>query len=153
MNKQHPSVTELAKRYANSIGVKPHYIDAFYFCDNKKDANECAELVVLGEKRATATSLWWFEVNNESLPSVGDCYIVTNWNGVARCVIKVEKVEITPFNEVTSQFAEIEGEGDKSLKYWRNVHWDYYHRELAGSGLTPSVDMPIVCEYFSIVFR
>ena len=34
---------------------------SFYFCDNKKDADECAELVVKGIKKATATSLWWFE--------------------------------------------------------------------------------------------
>lgn len=33
---------------------------SFYFCDNKKDADECAVLVVKGEKKATATSLWWY---------------------------------------------------------------------------------------------
>ena len=45
---------------------------SFYFCNNKKDADECAELVVKGIKRATATSLCWFEKNNEILPKIGD---------------------------------------------------------------------------------
>jgi uncharacterized protein YhfF len=34
---------------------------SFYFCDNKKDADQCAELVVKGIKQATATSLWWYK--------------------------------------------------------------------------------------------
>ena len=66
---------------------------SFYFCDNKKDADECAELVVKGIKRATATSLCWFEKNNE--------------------ITQIEKV---PYNKITAEFAQIEGEGDKSLE-------------------------------------
>ncbi len=42
----------------NSIKETPK---SFYFCDNKKDADECAELVVRGIKQATATSLWWYK--------------------------------------------------------------------------------------------
>ena len=44
---------------------------SFYFCDNEKDADTCAELVVKGIKQATATSLWWYEKNGETLPKVG----------------------------------------------------------------------------------
>lgn len=90
---------------------------SFYFCDNKKDADECAELVIKGIKQATATSLWWFKKNNEPLPKVGDQYVVTNWDGRAKAVIEVTKIEQTPYNEITAEFAEIEGEGDKSLSY------------------------------------
>jgi len=61
---------------------------SFYFCDNKKDADECAELVVKKIKQATATSLWWFEKNNEPLPKIGDQYIVTNWEGKAKAIIE-----------------------------------------------------------------
>jgi uncharacterized protein YhfF len=46
---------------------------SFYICDNEIDANECAELVVKEIKQATATSLWWYEKNNEPLPNIGDC--------------------------------------------------------------------------------
>ena len=40
---------------------------SFYFCDNEKDANECAELVVNVIKQATATSLWLFKKYNEHM--------------------------------------------------------------------------------------
>ncbi|MCH2189411.1 MAG: ASCH domain-containing protein [Gammaproteobacteria bacterium] len=149
---QFSSPKELASAYFRSIGAPARAIPAYYFCDNQKDADECADLVLSGDKRATASSLWFYEAENEPLPKAGDLSIVTNWQGTPLCVIQVEKVEIVPFNKVTAEFALCEGEGDKSLEYWRRVHWDYYHRELAATSKSPTDDMPIVCEYFKVIF-
>lgn len=143
----------LSDRYFRSIGKPCREITSFYFCDNEKDANECAELVLQKEKRATASSLWWYEVSGETLPKVNDVYIVTDWNGTELCVIQIEKIEITPFNKISQEFAQTEGEGDKSLEYWKKVHWEYYQRELAGSEYEPRQDMLIVCEYFRVIFQ
>jgi len=96
--------------------------------------------------------LWSYQLDNLELPKEGENYIVTNWDGVALCVIEVEKIKIVLFNEITSEFAELEGEGDKSLEYWKKVHWDYFQRELASSEFEPRQDMPVVCEYFQVVY-
>lgn len=64
----HPSVKELAKQYFTALGLPSREIQSFYFCDNEQDANECAELVLSGDKRATAASLWWYETNGLALP-------------------------------------------------------------------------------------
>jgi len=125
---------------------------SFYFCDNEKDADACAELVVNGIKKATATSLWWFEKNNESLPQIGDQYIITDWNGKAKAIIETTKIEKVPYNQVTSEFARIEGEGDKSLDYWKKVHKDYYTREMKPYGEQFDENMIIVCEQFKLIF-
>ena len=121
---------------------------SFYFCDNEKDADECAELVVKGIKRATATSLWWYEKNKKSLPKVGEQYIVTDWKGNAKAIIETTKVEQVPYNKITAEFAEIEGEGDKSLEYWKKVHKTYYEREMALFNEEFDNYMIIVCEHF-----
>lgn len=125
---------------------------SFYFCDNEFDANECADLVVRGTKRATATSLWWYEKNNEPLPRVGDQYIITDWNGNAKAVIEITKIELVPYNKVTSEFAKIEGEGDQSLEYWKKAHKDYYTREMKPFNDQFSEKMIIVCEQFKAVY-
>lgn len=127
--------------------------ESWYFCDNKKDADYCANLVVNGIKRATATSLWWFKKHNEALPEVGNIYIVTNWEGKAKAIIETTQIDLVPYNEVTEEFAAIEGEGDKSLAYWKRVHWDYYSREMAPEGESPTQDMIIVCEQFKILWK
>lgn len=125
---------------------------SFYFCDNQKDANECAELVVKGIKQATATSLWWFEKNNEQIPKIGDQYIVTDWNGNAKAIIETTKIEKVPYRDITSEFAETEGEGDKSLEYWKRVHKAYYKREMEPQGDNFDENMIIVCEYFKTIY-
>ena len=126
---------------------------AWHFCDNEADANEMAELVLAGVKRATASLLWSYEAEGEPLPAVGDLGIVTDWDGRARCVIRTTSVEVVPFEEVTQEFAEIEGEGDGSLGYWRAAHQAAFTRELEGSGRTFERRSPVVCERFEVVFR
>lgn len=125
---------------------------SFYFCDNENDANECAELVVKGIKQATATSLWWYEKNNEPLPKIGGQYIVTDWNGNAQAVIETTRIEPTPYNKITPEFAETEGEGDKSLEYWKSVHKAYYIREMEPYNEMFDENMIIVCEYFKTIY-
>jgi uncharacterized protein YhfF len=149
----HSSVEIICKNYFQYLNVPPRELSSWHFCDNEIDANECAMLVLKNIKRATSPSLWWYQLNDDPLPKVGDLNIVTNWNGEAQCIIETTNVSIIPFNEITEEYAELEGEGDKSLAYWKRVHWDYYHRELNGSSYTPSEHMPIVCETFKVVFR
>ncbi|APS40253.1 MULTISPECIES: ASCH domain-containing protein [Salegentibacter] len=139
----------LTQNPQNKLGEVPV---SFYFCDNEKDANECAELVVNGIKRATATSLWWFKKINKPLPRAGDQQIVTDWNGNAKAIIETLKIEQVPFNKITEEFAATEGEGDKSLKYWKKVHKAYYEREMISYPEKFSEEMIIVCEYFKTIY-
>ncbi|WP_440876773.1 ASCH domain-containing protein [Thalassotalea sp. PLHSN55] len=149
----HPSISKICDDYFKSLSLAVKQLNYWHFCDNEQDADECAELVLKGVKKATSPSLWWFKANNEALPKVGELNIVTRWNGEAVCIIETLSVSIEPFNEITAKYAELEGEGDKSLRYWQKVHWDYYHRELASTNFTPNKEMPIVCEVFKVVFK
>jgi aminoglycoside phosphotransferase (APT) family kinase protein/uncharacterized protein YhfF len=125
---------------------------AWYFCDNAEDADDCGRLVLAGKKRATASALWTCELERQPLPQVGDYSIVTNWAGEALCVIRTTSVETVPFNEVSQEFAATEGEGDGSLEWWRREHWAFYSRELAAWGKSPEPGMPILCEIFECLF-
>ncbi|MCW8833872.1 MAG: ASCH domain-containing protein [Colwellia sp.] len=149
----HSSLIKISEDYFNSFNLPSRKLRSWHFCDNEIDANECATLVLNNIKMATSPSLWWYQVNEEPLPKVGDLNIVTNWNGEAQCIIETTSISIVPFNEITEEYAELEGEGDKSLAYWKQVHWQYYHRELENTPFTPSEDMPIVCERFKLVFK
>ena len=126
--------------------------ESFYFCDNEKDANDCAKLVVKNIKQATAPSLWSFEINNEKLPRKGDLNIITNWNKVPQAIILTTKIELIKFSEITARFAQREGERDKTLAYWRKAHKAYYKREMQGHKEKFSKDMIIVCQYFKTIY-
>ncbi len=125
---------------------------AWYFCDNRADADELAELVRAGVKRATAGALWSYEAEGEPIPHVGELSVITDFDGNARCVIRTTSVEIVPFEADSAEFAATEGEGDGSLEYWRRAHTAAFGRELAAIGRTLAPDMPVVCERFDLVF-
>ena len=152
----HPSVTEMWAAFLSTrpddaaLAARP--ISAWHFCDTPEDADLCAALVRDGRKCATSPSAWGFTARGEPLPQVGDFHVVTDWSGVAQCVIQTTAVEIVPFDRVTSAHAAAEGEGDGSLDHWRRTHRAYYERELAGTGFAPRDDMPIVRERFTVVY-
>lgn len=135
----------------NPFYLKEEQPESYYYCDNKKDADECADLVVQGIKQATSTSVWWFEKFNEDHPAIGDLAVITNWDGVPKAVVKTTRVEIVKFKDISEKYAFIEGEGDRSLEYWKEVHWKYYLNEMMEHGEMPSEEMEIVCEYFETI--
>lgn len=141
------SVSKMWQEFIGSSalpGDEERSISSWHFCDNEQDANECARLVLSGQKRATAPSLWSLEHAGEPIPRMGDLHVITDWLGKAQCIIRITNVEVVPLNEITEEHARAEGEGDGTLTWWHKAHWAYYQRELAGSGYQPQVDMPIV---------
>jgi uncharacterized protein YhfF len=134
-------------------GVDPaRFYEAFHFADNEGLADSLAELVLVGTKRATAGSLWSFEREGKPLPQPGDLSVVTSWAGAPLCVIETVQVEVVPFNEVTAEFAAVEGEGDGSLEFWRQEHARSLSRECARIGRVFNESMPVACERFRVVF-
>lgn len=132
--------------------VSSRFYEAFHFDDNEPTANALAALVLSGQKRATAGLLWTNERTNKPLPRVGALSVVTDWHGVPLCIIESTHIEIVPFESVTDSFAAAEGEGDKTLRYWRAAHWRFFSRECQRIGREPSLQMPVVCERFKVVY-
>ena len=66
--------------------------------------------------------------------------------GEPRCVIETTEVTYRRFNEVDATFAHDEGEGDRSLAYYRDAHRGYFSR--LGRF---SEDMRLMCERFRLV--
>jgi uncharacterized protein YhfF len=136
-----------------------HLEDAFvdapktiHFCDNEKDANECLDLVMKNVKKATSPSLLGLQLRNERLPKIGEFLVITDWSGKAKCIIKTTAVKLKPYFSIDENYALKEGEGDKSLAYWKKTHWDYYTRELSEFNREPRESMIVICQEFEKVF-
>ncbi|MEM8845844.1 MAG: ASCH domain-containing protein [Bacteroidota bacterium] len=131
------------------VGDVPKVI---HFCDNEKDANVCSELVNKEIKRASSHSLLGLQLRKEALPKIGDLAIVTDWNGKAKSIIRTTGVRLIPYFAIREEHARMEGEGDKSLGYWKKVHWEYYTRELSEFGRLPRESMIVVFEQFEKLY-
>jgi len=111
-----------------------------------------AELTRAGTKTATASAGIWYESGEEPMPRAGEYSVILNSRGEAVCVTRTTRVYTVPFDQVSAEQAWREGEGDRSLAYWRQVHEAFFQAELAQAGLTFTPDMPVVCEEFEVVY-
>jgi uncharacterized protein YhfF len=108
-------------------------------------------LIKQGSKRAGSSLLWSYAPSQEPLPAVGDIAIVLDHLQQPALITRNLTVEITPYEQVSAAYAAIEGEGDGSLAYWREVHWAYFARECERLGLAATASMPVVCVTFELL--
>jgi uncharacterized protein YhfF len=123
----------------------------FAFGDSKELADELAELVRTGVKTATCSALWSYEEEQAPLPQKGEFSIVTDGSGVPVAVIETVEVFVMPFNDVSGQLAYEEGEGDRSLAYWREAHRSFFDRQRFRNRSFHE-QMPLVCNRFRVVY-
>lgn len=116
------------------------------------DPDGLAALVLSGDKRATASAYPLYALENEPLPQAGNYSVLLDGAERPLCVIRNTAVRVIPFDRVTAEHAFLEGEGDKSLAYWRAVHEAFFTKELTQAGLVFDSAMPVVCERFEVVY-
>lgn len=124
--------------------------EAWAFGATPEHANGLLRLVMAGTKTATASALWDYEASGEAVPQKGELSIILDGDGAPKAVIETTDVRIVPFDEVDADHAHAEGEGDRSLAHWRDVHkrfWREYSED--PRGFEP--DMPVVCERFRLI--
>ena len=138
------NAAEMWERFCEKSGIKADYDDWAF--GGAPDA--LAELVLNGIKTAMASAYPLYEQEQEPLPKAGDYSVILNTKGEAVCIIRTTKVYVVPFREVSADHAFREGEDDRSLESWREVHRDFFTREMNAGGLTFDGDMPVVCEEF-----
>ncbi len=107
---------------------------AWAFCGGGAVGDELAQLVLAGTKTATASALLAFELEQEPLPKVGEYSVILLDSGEAAGVICDTKVTLVPFDEVSGARAYREGEGDRSLAYWKKVHRKAFTPDFEAAG-------------------
>ncbi len=123
---------------------------AWAFGGSAEEADELLRLVLDGTKTATASALLDYEAEGGALPEVGSLSILLDGRGHPRALVSTTEVEVVPFDEVDEEHARLEGEGDRSLAHWREVHERFFHTD-SSRGFEP--DMPVVLERFEVIYQ
>lgn len=152
MSKPNPSIADLSTQLEARGVFVPVDARPFMFGNTPELARELADLVLEGKKRATASLPCMWESEGESLPRIGDVYVLHDWDSTALAILRNTEIDIVPFDEVTEDFVRAEGEGDLSLAWWREAHWQYFAEELAAFGGRPESRMLVVCQRFEVLY-
>ena len=115
--------------------------------------DKLVDLVLKGIKTGTASAFALYELENEVLPQVGSYSVILDSSNRAKCIIQTTKVYVVSFNEVSESHAYKEGEGDRSLAYWRKVHQEFFSECLNEVRLVFDENMKVVCEEFDLVYK
>ncbi len=125
-------------------------LEKWHFEITEGAANYLLGLVLEGKKRATASSLWGYEIEGEPIPKAGEMSVITYWDGTPGCVIKTTNVRIIPYSEITFEIAKLEGEDD-NLESWQRTHKHFFTEEGKQLGYEFSEDMPVIFEEFEVL--
>ncbi len=112
---------------------------------NAKTSAKLIALVRSKVKHAECAALAEFGGDPTTMPKVGRCDIIANWDGTPAVVIKTTSVKTLPFNEVTLRMAMAEGEHE-TLPDWRKAREAHFARN---GGFDP--EMKLVFEFFEVV--
>ena len=118
-------------------------LEQFSFGDSAELADELAELVLAGKKRATC-----WAASEGPKTEAGKRWVVLDGSGDPVAVIETIELTQRRFDEVDAAFAFDEGEDDRTLASWRAAHRNYFGRQG-----TFAPDMLLYCERFRLVAR
>ena len=147
-----PSVESLILELAARDIALPHgpvRVDGYG--DSADLSNELLGLIKSGRKRAGTGLLWAYEHDREAIARKGDIEIVVDHLNQPALITRIVSSEIVAFNQVSAEYAAIEGEGDGSLDYWRKGHWNFFSRECRRIGREPTETMPVICNVFEVL--
>lgn len=143
------NLREKIEKYIKENELDIHEESIWSFDESIED--ELLHLIFQGIKTATASLYKFYELENEELPKVGNISIITNSKGDYQVLEETISVKVVPFKEVSSEHAYKEGEGDRTLEYWRKVHKDFFNNELKEINEILSEDDLVVLEEFRVL--
>jgi uncharacterized protein YhfF len=126
-------------------------LDVCYFGNEPELAAKLGHLIVKGVKRGTTGLVAAAKLEGWSIPSVGTITIVTDGYGIPLCAIRTERSDRGRFADATEEIAQAEGEGDRSLAEWRELHRRYFEAQSARHGIPFGDDALMFYEYFRVV--
>ena len=147
-----PSVASLiGKLETRGVTLPPGPVRVDGFGDSEALSTSLLALIRSGRKRAGTGLLWAYEYDGEEIAKTGDIEIVIDHLNQPVLVTRITSATVVPYDEVTAEYATIEGEGDGSLEYWRTAHWAFFSRECNRIGREPRGSMPVVCSIFEVL--
>lgn len=105
------------------------------------------DLVLHGNKRATAGLLSEYEAEGEPIEHVGELLAMLDNEGMHVGTLRITRVEVLRFADVPDEFALAEAEGDLNAADFRASHLAFWSRV----GESVDDDTPVVTLYFDLL--
>lgn len=143
-----PAIEVVVSAFRDATGYEGP-VGQFAFADTPPVQTKLAHLVRDDDKRATAGL---HADPDETTPVVGQHDVVLDGAGAPVCLVRTDEVRTLPFSERDPAFAWDEGEGDRTLDDWTDIHVRYFSNRATTLGLAFGEDTLVNFERFSVVW-
>lgn len=146
---------ELWHKYCNEMKIdEATPYETWSFGGGASWGDELLELVLEGRKFGTASAFDEYIAKDEvlQLPIYGEYSVLLNSKGEAACVIRNYDVFVCPFDSVPHFHAYAEGEADRSLASWKDIHKKFFLPRLEAIKKPLNPESRIVCEKFTVEY-
>lgn len=123
-------------------------IEELKFGSSPVEMDYLADKVVTGEKTATSSLLDLYLIGKKKQSKIGTLFSILNAADEEVATIRIERIQLVKFGDITEQFAREEGDG--SLDNWKAIHTPYYSKLLSTIGKELNAETLLVCEWFKI---
>nr|WP_270516669.1 ASCH domain-containing protein [Sanguibacteroides sp. AM78-02pH3A] len=112
--------------------------------------DKLAQKVLFEIKTATSSLYYHYCLNLKKISKVNDYASVLDSLGNEICIIRIEKIKIIQFQNITETFA-IEEEEDGNLENWLKIHTKYYSGLLGKIGKKLTHETELIREWFKVI--
>ncbi len=138
--------------YQRACSIKVEGFSATALGPTAAVADQLADLIVQGIKRAHASLLRDFEQALEALPQPADHLVVLDGSGTPRAIVRNSHVEKRYFSDIDDAFAFEAGEGDLTLRWWLSAYRQQFAEQADREGFEVGEQLTLVLEYFERVW-
>lgn len=111
--------------------------------------DKLAKKVLTGEKIATSSLYEYYSMNLKEMIKEKEYISILDSQDKEVCIVKIDKIEIIEFQNITEEFAI--DEGDSNLENWLEIHTEYYSLLLEKIGKKLTGKTKLLCEWFSVI--
>ncbi len=125
---------------------------AFAYGADQRSADEYAQAVLSGKKRATTSYVPAYEEAGVGLPSSGTFSVLCDGQGVPRALLYTTEVLVQEFADIAERTALLEGEGDGSIAQWQEIYREVFTLEAQDLGYEFTETDLVITEFFEVFY-
>lgn len=115
-------------------------------------AHQVFDLIQARDKTGTFTLRWIVEKTDMSVPAVGQCLMLIDFEGKPALLVRTDEVREACWGAVTEQDTAVDGTPVRALDVWIPLHSAYWNGMLEPFGLAVKDGMPFYIEHFTPIF-
>lgn len=123
------------------------------YAGGRKNTDALIRLYRAGKKTAGSGLVKDYETAGDPLPKPGNFWILLDSAGRPQFLLRTLRTEINLFGRIPKSVAMAEGEGDRSVVYWKKVHGRFFSPFLKDWGVDDIAKAEVITEHFEIVHR